>query len=75
MQGKSSSSILLKQDFFARDALDVAYDLVGKFLRHDGVVLRISEVEAYRYPNDSANHCYKGGTARNEVMWQARTAD
>jgi DNA-3-methyladenine glycosylase len=33
------------------------------------VVLRISEVEAYCYPHDSANHCRMGRTSRNEPMW------
>jgi len=47
----------LPQSFYARDALDVARDLLGQHIHCAGVVLRITEVEAYRYPNDSANHC------------------
>jgi DNA-3-methyladenine glycosylase len=69
MNGKISSDDLLGQEFFARDALDVAYDLLGKFLRHESVIMRISEVEAYRFPHDSANHCRMGRTPRNDVMW------
>ncbi|MCB9708288.1 MAG: DNA-3-methyladenine glycosylase [Myxococcales bacterium] len=60
---------MLDQGFYARDALAVARDLLGKHLRHGSVVLRISEVEAYRWPNDSANHCRAGVTRRNAPMW------
>jgi len=60
---------LLSQTFFARDALEVARDLVGATLRHGPVALRITEVEAYRWPDDSANHCHRGPTARNAPMW------
>ncbi len=60
---------LLQRSFFARDALDVARDLLGKLLRRDGVIVRITEVEAYRHPNDSANHCRFGLTERNAAMW------
>jgi len=38
-------------------------------LRKDSVRLRITEVEAYRWPNDSANHGCAGLTQRNEAMW------
>jgi DNA-3-methyladenine glycosylase len=60
---------LLPQAFYERDALAVARDLLGAFVVHDGVVLRVTEVEAYRYPDDSANHCRAGRTARNAPMW------
>lgn len=62
-------SRLLPPDFYARDALDVARDLVGAFLRHGPVTLRITEVEAYRWPGDSANHNRFGRTERNAPMW------
>ncbi len=57
------------QSFFARDALEVAVDLIGKLLCRDEVVLRITEVEAYRFPDDTANHCRMGRTPRNAPMW------
>lgn len=60
---------LVKQAFYARDALVVARELLGKELRHGAVRLRISEVEAYRWPDDTANHCRSGRTARNAPMW------
>jgi DNA-3-methyladenine glycosylase len=60
---------LLPQEFFARDAIDVARDLLGKIVKHGPVALRITEVEAYRWPHDTANHCRAGRTKRNAPMW------
>ena len=60
---------LLPRQFYSRDALEVARDLLGHEVWHAGVGLRITEVEAYRHPNDSANHCYRGRTPRNAPMW------
>lgn len=63
---------LLAEDFYGRDALEVARDLLGKLLVKDGVVLRVTEVEAYRHlppPGDTANHARSGRTARNAPMW------
>ena len=62
-------SELLPQSFYARDALRVAPALLGKLLCRGDVVLRISEVEAYCHPHDSANHCRMGRTPRNAPMW------
>jgi DNA-3-methyladenine glycosylase len=59
----------LMQTFYARDALDVAPELLGKLLCHGEVTLRITEVEAYCFPHDTANHCRKGRTVRNAPMW------
>jgi DNA-3-methyladenine glycosylase len=61
--------VVLPQSFYARDALVVAEELLGKLIRHEDVVLRITEVEAYCHPDDTANHCRFGRTARNEPMW------
>lgn len=60
---------VLPQSFYARDALIVAEQLLGKLLCRDDVVLRITEVEAYCHPDDSASHCRMGRTPRNEPMW------
>lgn len=60
---------LLEPAFFARDALAVARDLVGAYLRRGPVILQITEVEAYRWPGDTANHCRFGWTERNAAMW------
>ena len=59
---------LLPMSFFARDALTLAEELLGKRLHHGPVVLSIVETEAY-LPNDSACHAYKGKTARNAPMF------
>ena len=50
---------------------EVARDLLGARLRHGGVTLRITEVEAYGGQADSASHCRAGRTPRNAPMWQA----
>lgn len=60
---------LLPQSFFRRDALVVAEALLGQELRRGDVHLRITETEAYRWPDDTANHCRMGRTARNAPMW------
>lgn len=64
----SRSTELLPQRFFARDAVVVAEQLIGKRLRRGRVVLRITETEAYP-PADSASHCRAGRTRRNAPMW------
>ena len=60
---------LLSEGFFARDALEVAWDLIGAHLVRDSVVLRITEVEAYTGPDDTACHARTGPTARNAAMF------
>lgn len=64
----------LDYDFFHRDCLDVARDLVGKVLVHDTkdgqLRLRILETEAYRGEEDTACHAHKGKTPRTEVMYR-----
>ena len=63
----------LESDFFNRDCLDVARDLVGKILVHktpEGELrLRISETEAYCGEADTACHAHKGRTPRTEVFY------
>lgn len=64
----------LDRSFFARPALEIAPDLLGKRLVHhtaegtfSGIVV---ETEAYGGTTDPASHAYKGRrTKRNEVMW------
>jgi DNA-3-methyladenine glycosylase len=48
---------------------EVAPTLLGGLLRHDGVAVRLTEVEAYDGPDDPASHAYRGRTSRTEVMF------
>ena len=59
----------LDYDFYHRACLEVARDLVGKVLVHEGRQLRISETEAYWGENDTACHAIRGRTKRNEVLY------
>ncbi len=64
----------LGQDFFSRDVLEVAPDLLGKVLvrRFENGKLftsSITEVEAYRGVEDKACHASKGRTSRTEIMY------
>jgi len=61
--------VLLPRSFYARDALEVAPELLGALIRRGGVTLRITEVEAYRWPDDTACHARHGRTARNAALW------
>ena len=63
----------LSREFFARDAVTVARDLLGKLLiRREGRKLlagRVVEDEAYLGAVDPAAHAYNGRTARNAVLF------
>ncbi len=61
---------LIPRRFYLRPVEDVARDLLGSHLCRDGVVLRITEVEAYGGPEDSASHGRHGRTPRNAPMWE-----
>ena len=64
---------ILKRDFFERDTLLVARELLGKLLirryrsrRLSGMVI---ETEAYLGADDSASHAFRGKTPRNHIMF------
>lgn len=59
----------LPESFYHRPCLEVAKDLVGKVLVHNGKRLRIAETEAYCGEADTACHAHKGRTKRTEVMY------
>ena len=64
----------LTGEFFRRDVLEAAPDLVGKLIVRklpDGTLLkaRITETEAYRGQEDKACHASKGRTKRTELLF------
>lgn len=63
----------LERPFYARPAVDVARDLLGKVLIRklpDGEVRgRIVEAEAYAGQTDPGSHAFRGLTARTRVMF------
>ena len=64
---------ILKKNFFERDTVLVAWEMVGKFLVRKSekgeVAVKIIETEAYDGPEDKAAHSSRGMTPRNEVMF------
>jgi DNA-3-methyladenine glycosylase len=63
--------LLIPTRFYLRPVAEVAKGLLGQLLSHGDVVMRITEVEAYGGPEDSASHCRFGRTARNAPMWES----
>jgi DNA-3-methyladenine glycosylase len=62
------ADVPLPPSFYDRPVLEVAPDLLGCTLLHDGVGGRIVEVEAYRQ-DDPCSHSFRGMTARTAVMF------
>lgn len=64
---------ILSQEFFARDTLVVARELLGKYLvrrmRGKEIAVMINEVEAYDGFEDKASHAHRGETTRNKPMF------
>ncbi len=64
----------LKKNFYQRELLTVAKDLLGKTLVKNGkgeiLTGKIVEVEAYHGDVDKASHSYRGKTKRNEIMFE-----
>ncbi len=58
---------LLQKEFFARDTVQVAQDLLGKIISVNGFLGRIVETEAYS--KDPASHAFKK-TERSKLMFE-----
>lgn len=69
----NSSQKKLSRNFYKRDVLSVARDLLGKYLvkKIYGNILsgKIVEVEAYDGRFDQAAHTFRGKTPRNAIMF------
>ena len=66
--------MVLKEDFYRKDAITVARYLIGKNLvrktENSKIVARIVETEAYMGPEDKASHAYGNKkTKRTETMF------
>lgn len=67
--------MILKNDFFKKDCLKLAPELVGKiivrrFESGEELRVRITETEAYRGEEDRACHASKGRTPRTELLYR-----
>ena len=61
--------MILPRKFYLRPTLEVAKDLLGKYLVYKDKAGKIIEVEAYIGQKDLACHASKGKTKRNEAMF------
>lgn len=64
----------IERSFYLRETVDVAKDLLGQLLvrivNKNLIVVRITEVEAYRGPDDPASHAYRGKKGRAKIMFE-----
>jgi len=59
----------LSYDFYKRNVVEVARDLIGKNLVFGNFQGIITETEAYRGSDDEASHAYKGVSNRSAIMF------
>lgn len=59
----------LSYDFYKRNVVEVARDLIGKNLVFRNFQGIITETEAYRGSDDEASHAYKGMSNRSAIMF------
>ena len=73
-RGRGPKGQVLDAEFFARDTVVVARELLGKLLvrelENETLLGRLVEVEAYLGPDDQAAHSFRGHRSpRNDVMY------
>ncbi|HUS65673.1 MAG TPA: DNA-3-methyladenine glycosylase [Kofleriaceae bacterium] len=61
--------MILRRSFYARPCLEVAEDLIGKWLVHGPLSGRIVETEAYIGVEDQACHARFGQTKRARILF------
>jgi DNA-3-methyladenine glycosylase len=64
-----AESTVLDRGFYARPAVEVARDCLGKILVRGKTAGRIVETEAYLGVHDRAAHAWRGLTARTRVLF------
>jgi len=64
-----AKSVKLDRAFYARPAIEVARDCLGKILVHGTTAGRIVETEAYLGVDDRAAHAWRGITDRTRVLF------
>ncbi len=64
-----AGSSILEREFYARPAVEVARDCLGKILVHGKTAGRIVETEAYLGVSDRAAHAWSGITNRTRVIF------
>lgn len=69
MSSVSPVDARLPREFFARPSVEVAPELLGRHLSFGGVVLRLTELEAYAGEVDPGSHAYRGETPRTRPMF------
>lgn len=60
---------VLDREFYERDTIIVARELLGKILEYKGKRSRVTEVEAYLGENDPAAHASRKKTKHKSLFW------
>jgi len=60
---------ILGRNFYERDTVLVAQELLGKVLFFNNTAGKIVETEAYYGKKDPGSHAYRGITERNKIMF------
>lgn len=68
---RSNIGEVLGRDFYARPTVQVARDLLGKVIVHEGRAGSIVETEAYLGKGDGAAHSARGITPRTRLLFGA----